>query len=642
MGEQNVALSQDDRAHRRFMRALLEDVQAFELMLERGMFEEGIRRIGAEQEMFLVDHARLPATMAMSVLERLRGKQFTHELAQFNMEANLDPQVLGGDCLSRMEADAQEAVRQARAAARELGADVVLVGILPTLRTRDLSLKSMVPVPRYKALNDAMVRLRGDDFKLSIQGIDSLEMRHDNVMLEACNTSFQVHFQVAPDEFPAIYNIAQAITGPLLAAASNSPLLLGRRLWHETRIAVFEHSVDARSSAHAARGHAPRVHFGDDWIQESVLEIFREDIARFRVVITTETEDDPVGMVEAQQIPKLQALRLHNGTVYRWNRACYGITDGKPHLRIENRVLPAGPTVLDEVANAALFFGLMSGMLQEVGTVRDRMPFEDAKTNFFNAAREGLRAQLTWLDGAQVPAQDLILEELAPLARRGLASSGIDEADIDRYIGVIEARVSALASGSRWMLKSLAGMGSTGTAEERMRNLTSAIITNQESGRPVHEWPPAEFCESQDWRDSYRSVGQFMTTDLFTVRPDDLVNFAASLMEWKHLRHVPVEDDAGHLVGLISHRDLLRMVARRGKSDDESIAVRDLMQPDPLHVEPDFPTVEAIRLMRERKVSSLPVVHDQKLVGIVTEADLLDVASKILEAQLAESPTRSQ
>ena len=636
MGEQNVSLGQDDQVHRQFMRALLQEAQALELMLEQDRFEQGVRRIGAEQEMFLVDHARLPSPTALQVLDRLQDDRFTHELALFNMESNLSPQVMGGDCLRRMEHETDSAVKKARQAARSVGADVALVGILPTLRSRDLGLNNMVPVPRYKALNDAMVSLRGDDFNLSIQGIDSLDIKHDNVMLEACNTSFQVHFQVSPHEFPEVYNIAQAITAPLLAIASNSPVLLGRRLWHETRIAVFEHSVDARSPVHAARGHAPRVHFGDGWVQESVLEIFREDIARFRVVLTTETEDDPVGMVESGQVPKLKALCLHNGTVYRWNRACYGITDGKPHLRIENRVLPAGPSVIDEIANAAFFFGLMSGMMVEVGRVHDRMPFEDAKTNFFTAARDGLRAQLTWLDGQQIPAAQLVLEDLAPLARRGLQASKIDAADIDRYIGVIEERVRSRRTGARWLLDSLAAMGTQGSGEERMRNITAAVIANQEQGAPVHEWEMAEFCESQDWRDSYRTVGQFMTTDLFTVRPDDLVNFAASLMEWKHVRQVPVEDNAGHLVGLVSHRDLLKMVARRSKEGADPPAVSEVMKPDPIFVEPDYPTVDAIRLMRNRKVNSLPVVHEGKLVGIVTDADLLGVASKILESQLAE------
>lgn len=621
---------------RAFMKALLNETQALELMLEKSMFESDVRRIGAEQEMFLVDKARLPSRCALELLDQLDDERFTHEIALYNLEANLSPQVLGGNCLSRMEAEANEVYEMACHKAVAMSKDIVLVGILPTLNRSYLDLDSMVPVPRYRALNDALVRLRGSQFNLSLQGKDQLDFKHDNVMLEACNTSFQVHFQVAPDEFANLYNIAQAVTGPLMAAAVNSPMLLGKRLWHETRIAVFEHSIDARSDVHQARGLAPRVHFGDSWVNESVLEIFKEDIARFRVILTTDYEEDPIGLVQEGKVPKLNALRLHNGTVYRWNRACYGPTGDLPHLRIENRILPSGPSVLDEVANAAFFFGMMSGVAAEVEDIREVMAFDDAKTNFFAAAREGLKAQFTWFGGEQAPAADLILSTLVPLARKGLSVSGIDEADIDRYMGVIEARVGSGRTGAKWLLDSLKGMGSQGTLEERMRNVTSGAIDYQQRGLPVHEWPLAEFCPTQDWRDSYRTVGQFMTTDLFTVRPDDLIDFAASLMEWKHLRQVPVEDDFGDLVGLVSHRDLLRMISRGFRKGEDAASVRDIMKPNPISVDPSFPTVDAIRMMREKKVNSLPVVEGSKLVGIITEADLLGVASKVLETLLLE------
>jgi len=343
MGDQDVRESSDDRAMRSFMKALLNDVRAFEALLDTDQFETGVRRIGAEQEMFLVDSACRPVCSALDVIELLNDERFTHELALFNLEANLEPQVLGGDCLRRMERETVEVVTKARKVARRLGHDVILTGILPTLSLSNLTLDSMVPVPRYRALNDTIVKLRGSEFELSIKGVDQLDLVHDNLMLEACNASFQVHFQVAPEEFAKLYNLAQAVTAPILAMAANSPLLLGKRLWNETRVAVFEHSVDARSNVHRQRGLQPRVHFGDAWVNESVLEIFQEDIARFRAVLTTESEEDPMEKVRRGEAPSFKALRLHNGTVYRWNRACYGVTDGKPHLRIEHRVLPSGP-----------------------------------------------------------------------------------------------------------------------------------------------------------------------------------------------------------------------------------------------------------------------------------------------------------
>jgi CBS domain-containing protein len=637
MGEQNVAQTSDEQTRRAFMKALLNEVRALEDMLAAGMFEGGIRRIGAEQEMFLVDAASRPAMTAMQILERIEDPRFTHELGLFNLEANLSPLELGGDCLRRLEQEANEVLEIARTRAAEVDSRIALVGILPTLTREHLTLEAMVPTARYFALNEALLRLRGSNFNFSIKGIDQLHFNHDNLMLEACNTSFQVHFQVGAEEFAPLYNIAQAVTGPLLASCVNSPILLGKRLWHESRIAVFEHSIDARSEAHAARGHKPRVHFGDSWIDQSVIEIFQEDIARFRVVLTTEFEDDPIGMVARGEVPRLRALCLHNGTVYRWNRACYGISDtGKPHLRIENRVIPSGPTVLDEVANAAFFFGMMSQLSRSVDDIRDHLGFADAKSNFLAAAREGLRAQQVWFDERQMTAQDLILEELLPRAREGLAEAGIDERDIDRYMGVIQKRIETRRTGARWQLASLENMDAQGSEHERLRALTSSMIEQSETGKPVAEWELGDMSGSQDWRDSYRTVGQFMATDLFTVRPDDIVDFAASLMEWRYVRHVPVEDDSGQLLGLISHRQLLRLIARGGRGD-ETVTVRDIMRPDPVTISPDSTTVEAIRLMRENRLGCLPVTENGKLVGLVTEYDLVVVAGRLLETYLEEA-----
>jgi len=637
MGEQNVQHSGDEGLRRAFMKALLNEVRALEDMHTAGMFESGIRRIGAEQEMFLVDQANRPALSAMQVLDRIKDPRYTHELGLFNLEANLSPLELGGDCLRRLEAEAEELLQVGRTAAAEVGSRIALVGILPTLTKDHLSLDAMVPMARYFALNEALLRLRGTHFQISIKGIDQLSFNHDNLMLEACNTSFQVHFQVDADEFAHLYNIAQAVTGPLLAACVNSPILLGKRLWHESRIAVFEHSIDSRSQAHAARGHKPRVHFGDQWVEESVIEIFKEDIARFRVILTTEFEDDPIGMVARGEVPRLNALRLHNGTVYRWNRACYGISDnGKPHLRIENRVIPSGPTVLDEVANAAFFFGMMARLSRSVSDIREHFNFGDVKANFLAAAREGLRAQMIWFGEEQMTAQQLILDKLLPLAQEGLEEAGIDSDDIERYLGVLRARVERRRTGARWQLESLERMRGAASTHECLRALTGSMIEQQQSGLPIADWTLAEFCRSQDWRESYRTVGQFMATDLFTVRPDDIVDFAASLMEWRYVRHVPVEDDSGQLLGLVSHRQLLRLIAR-GSRGATPVTVRDIMNSEPMAVSPDTPTVDAIRLMRDKRLSCLPVVDEErKLLGLVTEHDLVGVAGRLLETYLAD------
>ena len=571
----------------------------------------------------------------MEILDIIGDDRFTHELGLFNLEANLSPRKLGGDCLALMEKEAQEVYQKARETAARVDCDIALVGILPTLTKDDLGLKSMVPTPRYYALNDAIRALRGEEFEFTINGIDQLVVEHDNVMLEACNTSFQVHFQVSPEHFAKNYNIAQVVTAPLLAAAVNSPILLGKRLWHETRIAVFEYSVDTRSKVHQERGLKPRVHFGDRWLEGSVTEIFKEDIARFRIVLTTETEEDPLGMIDRGEMPSLNALRLHNGTVYRWNRPCYGVHNNIPHLRIENRVIPSGPTVLDEVANAAFFYGMMAGMTEQVEDIRELLTFADVKSNFLAAARDGIRAQMNWFNDTHLPAKELVLEQLLPLAREGLQEAGIDQADIDRYLGVIQDRVSKRRTGARWALESLEEMKDMGTEDQRLRCLVSSMVEQQATGQPISEWELAKYCQEQDWRDSYRTVGLFMTRDLFTVRPDDIVDFAATLMDWRHIRHVPVEDDLGLLVGLVSHRDLLRLVAQGRMGKEHRVTVDEIMNPNPITVHPDTPTVEAIQIMRKEGLACLPVTRDNKLVGIVSEHDLIIVASHLLESQLA-------
>jgi hypothetical protein len=393
MGEHQVNQELCEAQARDFTRALLADLRALERMLEEGRIESGVRCIGAEQEMFLVDREMRPAFVATEVLKRVDDPRLTTEIARFNLEANLTPLALGGDCLSRMELELREVIGRVREGAREFGADVLLAGILPTLRLSDLTLESVTPNPRYYALNDGVMRQRGGPISVHIKGLDEIQASSDNIMLLSSNTSFQVHLQVGPEEFVPLYNWAQAATAPVLAAAVNSPLWVGRRLWQETRLALFQHSADTRTCAQTARSHPTRVGFGDAWVKDSVLDLFREDIARFRVLLTAESPEDPWAVLDAGGTPELKALRLHNGTVWWWNRPCYGAADGKAHLRIENRVIPSGPTTLDEMANAAFFIGLMSSLREEHGDVEGLMTFDDAKSNFFAAARYGLKAQ---------------------------------------------------------------------------------------------------------------------------------------------------------------------------------------------------------------------------------------------------------
>jgi CBS domain-containing protein/gamma-glutamyl:cysteine ligase YbdK (ATP-grasp superfamily) len=635
MGQSEI-LEFSGEARRNFMRALLYDLRALEFMLERGLFEEGVARIGAEQELFLVDRACHPALASLAMLERLKDPHFTTELGAFQLEINLDPQDFGGACLSRLERQLEDLVARARLTAHELGLEIVLTGILPTIRKSDLGLESMVPLPRYKALNDATTRLRGDAYYIHIRGVDELRAQHDSVMVEACNASFQMHLQVSAKEFANAYNIAQVVTGPVLAAATNSPILWGRRLWAETRIALFEQAVDSRNPGQA-REMAPRVTFGNRWVRRSVFELYKEDIGRFRALVGTDLDEDPLAEIAAGRAPALKALRLHNGTIYRWNRACYGITNGKPHLRIENRVLPSGPSTVDEVANGAFWLGLMNGLMKRHEDVTKLIEFEQAKLNFVAAARLGLGSSMTWLDGRERPTTELIADHLLPIAAEGLDAAGILAVDRDRYLRVIEQRVRTGRTGSRWLMFSLAGMKDHGTQGERLNALTSATIARQTGGTPVSEWEPGRLDEGGGRENNYLKVEQYMTTDLYTVHPDEPVDLVVKLMEWHKIRHVPVEDHEHRLIGIVSYRSLLRLL-----SDPELASrvhgtpVSEVMKKDPFIVSPTRSTLRAIELMREYGVGCLPVVADGRLVGLVTGDDFMGIAGQLLEERLRD------
>lgn len=517
-----------------------------------------------------------------------------------------------------------------------MAADVLLAGILPTLQKSDLTLDNLTPVSRYHELDRGVMRLRGGPLSIHIKGLDELQITHDNIMMESCNTSFQIHFQTDPAEFAAHYNMAQAITAPLLAVAVNSPLLFGNRLWQETRVALFQHSTDARSRPQLARSHPTRVSFGENWLKHSVVELFHEQISRFRPIMITQPDADPFQVLARGEIPELSALRMHNSTVWRWNRACYGVSDGAPHLRIENRALPSGPTIIDEIANTAFFAGLMLALPQEYGDISQRMPFDDAKSNFFRAARHGLDAQFNWIEGQSSSASSLVLEQLLPLAHQGLASAGVEAADIHKYLGIIEERVRSQQTGARWALKSLTSLDQTGPKEVRLRQLTATMLACQKKGNPVHTWPEVKKSKPGSWEQGYRTVGQFMSTDLFTVQPGDLIDLAASVMDWRHIRHVPVENEAGHLVGLITHRNLLRLVSSGNHEKSiNAITVSEVMVPDPVTVSPSTPTLEAIKIMREQRIGCLLVVEDRQLLGIVTSYDFLEASAELFQQHLA-------
>lgn len=631
MGDERVKLPESKEQSQQFLKYLLRDVRAMGSMLEAGWFETDRIRIGAEQEVCLIDRYSRPAAIAMELVEGLKDKGFTTELARFNFEANLDPLDFNGNCLSELENQIVQKMETLRQALKELEGDAALVGVLPTIRKSDLDISNLTPLPRYRALCDAINKLRGEEYDLRIQGADELLMRFDSPLLEACNTGFQVHLQVKPDEFVSKYNIAQAIAGPVLASAVNSPLLFGKRLWSETRIALFHQSVDTRKVGDHLRDSSPRVTFGNSWLKESILEIYQEDIARYRVILSADIDEDVERLMQEGTPPELRALQIHNGTVYRWNRPCYGISNGKPHLRIENRVFPSGPTVIDEIANAAFWLGLLNGIEEAVGSISEKLDFDDAKMNFFAASKLGLDTKFRWINDKSYSAVDLICQELLPIAREGLERAGVNSGDINSYLDVIEERTESGQTGSYWMIKSYNKLSKQVTREQALTAVTNAMVKNQKKGEPVHKWGLAKTDDMESWQPSSLLVEEFMTTDLFTVQKDDILELVANLIDWRKIRYVPVEDDSKHLVGLVS----MRMVFREynnviHQNGDVRLSADEIMIKNPITIHPEASILEAIEIMDEQRIGCLPVVKNNRLVGIITEQNYMTITKRLL------------
>ncbi|MBX2877166.1 MAG: CBS domain-containing protein [Saprospiraceae bacterium] len=636
MGEQRVLIASDPKVMQRFVKNLLRDVQALEYMLEHEWFEDDVVRIGAEQEMCLVDTRTFkPATIASEVLEKTKKWDWLEsELAEFNLETNMTPRVFKGDCLSQMEAEVSGYLNKLRKKLGDFNAELVLTGILPTLRKFDLDMANLTPKERYKALMEAInSQLIGNSYELRLMGIDEILVKHDSPLLEACNTSFQVHLQVAPQQFVQYYNIAQTLAAPIMAMAANSPILFGKRLWHETRIALFQQALDIRTTHDHMRERAPRVSFGSGWLEDSIMEIYKEDIARFRVLLSAEVEENSIGLIQEGKVPKLRALQVHNSTVYRWNRPCYGISDnGKPHLRIENRVLPAGPTTTDEIANAAFWLGAMVGMGDKIKDIRDHISWEDVRDNFAKAAQFGIDTKFTWFKDQKISACDLVIQELLPLARKGLEKQKVKKADIDKYLGIIEARAKGHMNGARWQLRAYTKLRKEVSRDEALSVLTACIIENQIKGDPVHTWELPKVEDLKEYRPAKLKIEEFMETDLFTVQQDDLIELVAELMDWKKIRYMPVEDTKGNLVGLITSRLLLRYFTQKNRINGKSAAqVKDIMIKAPITIEPSSTILSAMKIMRKNKIGCLPVVKDGELIGIITEMEFLHISGRLIE-----------
>lgn len=642
MGEQKVHLVKEQKQMQRFMKALLNDVRALEYMIANDWFENDIVRIGAEQEMVLVHKDTFkPATVAMEALELMKDLPWVEtELARFNLETNLTPRTFEGSCFSDLHHENADKLNQIQSILSTMDVSLILTGILPTLRKYHLVMENLTPKQRYYALMDAInAQHLGPNYELRLEGLDELIIKHDSPLIEACNTSFQVHLQVPSHDFVRQYNIAQAITAPILAISANSPLVFGKRLWHESRIALFQQALDTRSSHDHMRERSPRVTFGKQWLQESSLDIYKEDISRFRVLLGSEVDEESLDLIRKGEVPKLRHLQVHNSTVYRWNRPCYGISEnGKPHLRIECRVIPSGPTVADEIANSCFWLGLMAGMADVEPDIRTKLSFDDVSDNFLKAAKFGIDTKFTWYKDKKVNAIDLISNELIGLAKHGLQLRNVDSSDIDHYLGIIQERTDKHMTGARWLLKSYTDLKAKSTEDEALSTMTSMIMENQISGKCVHDWDMPEVGQLKQYKPEHLLVSEFMTTDLFTVHEDDIVDLVAELMDWKNIRYVPVEDNKGKLSGLVSTQLVIRNFLKKAKVSRKLVTVRDLMIKDPVTIMQNSTLPEALDKMQQNHIGCLPVTKPNgELVGIVTETDFLRITSRLL-SRLSSRP----
>ena len=489
MGEE-VAQQEFTRADRtRYREKVRRCLDVFARMLRESRFDADAPMTGLEIELNLVDEVGDPALKSAEALAAIADPDFQTELGSFNLEINVPPKQLKDRGFSEFEQGVRSSLNHAEAEASRVGAHMVMIGILPTLSAGHMSPASLTPNPRYQLLSDQILAARGEDIVIDIGGPERLRTTTDSIVPEAACTSTQLHIQVSPEDFPAYWNASQAIAGVQLALGANSPFLLGRELWRETRVPLFEQATDTRSEELVAQGVRPRVWFGERGIN-SIFDLFEENVRYFPALLPVIEDEDPLDELESGRTPSLAELRLHNGTIYRWNRPVYDVVEGVPHLRVENRVLPAGPTVADTMANAAFYFGLVRALAEHERPLWSQMSFSAAEENFQVAARQGIEAKLYWPGLGQVPATELVVRRLLPMARAGLDSWGVTPEESERLLGIIEQRCIVGQNGASWFAARFATRV-TENDGDRLAALRSTLNEYREhmhTNDPVHTW----------------------------------------------------------------------------------------------------------------------------------------------------------
>ncbi len=482
------AFSREDRQqYRRKVRACLD---VFARMLSEARFHPERRSFGMEIELNLTDDAGDPALVNAAVLDAIADPSFQTELGQFNVEINFVPRLLDGGVFAGLERDARASLNHAEERARTVGAHMMIIGILPTVAAKHLRAESLSSNPRYTLLNEQIFAARGEDLEISIVGVERLSTYAETIAPEAACTSVQLHQQVDPEAFANHWNAAQAIAGVQVAVGANSPFFYGKELWRETRIALFEQATDTRPEELKVQGVRPRVWFGERWIT-SIFDLFEENVRYFPALLPVCEDEDPLETLERGDVPRLGELRLHNGTIYRWNRPIYDVVRDQPHLRVENRVLPAGPTVVDTLANAAFYYGLLRVIADEDRPVWSQMSFSAAEENFHTCARDGINARLYWPGLGEVPAAELVLRRLLPLAHEGLQRGGVEPGDAERLLGIIERRCVMLRNGASWQSEVFHHFYEDRAMDrlDALRQMTRVYREHMHSNEPVHNWP---------------------------------------------------------------------------------------------------------------------------------------------------------
>ena len=487
----DVERTEFTRADRqRFRQKVRQCLDVFAQMLAESRFDTDAPMSGLEVELNLVDEAGDPAMRNVDVLDAIADPDFQTELGRFNIEINLPPRELGPDGLTGFENSVRTSLNAAEGKANAVDAHIVMIGILPTLRHEHMNAETLSANHRYKLLEEQIFAARGEDLEINISGAERLVTQADTIAPESACTSVQYHLQVAPETFAQFWNASQVIAGVQVALGANSPYLYGKQLWAESRIVLFEQATDTRPDELKAQGVRPRVWFGDRWIT-SIFDLFEENVRYYSALLPLCDDEDPAEVLARGKTPQLGELRLHNGTIYRWNRPIYDVVAGSPHLRVENRVLPAGPTVVDVMANAALYFGLVRALADQDRPLWSQMSFSAAEENFHVAARDGIGARIYWPGIGEVPVTELVLRRLLPLAHQGLDSWGVAPADRDRLLGVIEQRCISGRNGSTWQVDTVHSLEQTTSVnrEQALREMTRRYATHMHTNEPVHTWP---------------------------------------------------------------------------------------------------------------------------------------------------------